>query len=189
MDIKLIIIFTFSVLYGFFEIYMSRRNRGARKVTLSGDKKSLVLLTLSIGLGYWLSFIMASSRTGRIFHWNTMFITGMILAGTGLIIRVSSILKLKNQFTYTVTKIDNHRLIETGLYKRIRHPGYLGQLIIFLGISTSLSNWISILLMMIPVTCGFMYRIIIEEKFMEEQMGKVYSDYKRRTYRLIPWII
>jgi protein-S-isoprenylcysteine O-methyltransferase Ste14 len=101
---------------------------------------------------------------------------------------VTSILTLKKQFTYTVTKIENHELIETGLYKNIRHPGYLGQLIIFLGISTCLSNWLSILLMIIPVLLGYLNRINIEEKFMVEQMGQKYLDYQKRTKKLIPAI-
>jgi protein-S-isoprenylcysteine O-methyltransferase len=95
---------------------------------------------------------------------------------------------LKQQFTYTVTKIENHELIEKGLYKSIRHPGYLGQLIIFTGISTLLSNWLSIVLMIIPVLLGYIYRIRVEEKFMIEQMGEKYLDYQNRTKRLIPMI-
>lgn len=95
---------------------------------------------------------------------------------------------LKQQFTYTVTKIEKHELIEKGLYKSIRHPGYLGQLIIFTGISTLLSNWLSILLMIIPVFLGYFYRIIVEEKFMVNQMGQKYIDYQKRTKKLIPMI-
>jgi protein-S-isoprenylcysteine O-methyltransferase Ste14 len=87
-----------------------------------------------------------------------------------------------------VTKVENHELIETGLYKYIRHPGYLGQLIIFLGIATSLSNWLSVLLMIIPVLLGYINRINVEEKFMIEQMGQHYVDYQKRTKRLIPHI-
>jgi protein-S-isoprenylcysteine O-methyltransferase Ste14 len=115
-------------------------------------------------------------------------ITLIKLKIVGLIVRVTSILQLKQQFTYTVTKIENHELIKTGLYKIIRHPGYLGQLIIFLGIATCLSNWLSILLMIIPVLLGYLNRIIVEEKFMIEQMGQKYPDYQKRTRRLIPAI-
>jgi protein-S-isoprenylcysteine O-methyltransferase Ste14 len=188
MNIKLILIIAFSILYGFFEIFMSRRQQSKREISKSGDKGSIWLLAISISIGYWLSFIMASTRMGRIYHWNTFFVIGSILALIGLIIRVTSILTLKQQFTYTVTKIENHELIETGLYKNIRHPGYLGQLIIFLGISTCLSNWISILLMIIPVLLGYLNRITVEEKFMVEQMGQKYIDYQKRTKRLIPMI-
>jgi protein-S-isoprenylcysteine O-methyltransferase Ste14 len=106
----------------------------------------------------------------------------------GLVIRIQSILTLKQYFTYSVAKIENHKLIEIGLYKCIRHPEYLGQLIIFIGISTSLSNWLSIVLMIIPIAIGYIYRIIIEERFIIEQIGEDYLNYINRTKRLIPMI-
>jgi protein-S-isoprenylcysteine O-methyltransferase Ste14 len=188
MNIKLILIIAFSILYGFFEIFMSRRQSGKREISRSGDKGSVWLLAVAISTGYWLSFIIAGTKIGRIYHWNTFFGLGSILIVTGLIVRVTSILTLKKQFTYTVTRVKDHELIETGLYKNIRHPGYLGQLIIFLGISTCLSNWLSVLLMIIPVFLGYLNRINIEEKFMIEQMGQKYLDYQKRTKKLIPAI-
>ncbi len=188
MDIKLKIILAFTYLYGFFEIFMSMRQRQKRKIVKSGDRLSIWILAIFIAIGYSLSFSIASTKTGRIYHWDIFFMIGSILAIVGLIIRINSILTLKKQFTYTITKIENHELIETGLYKIIRHPGYLGQLIIFLGISTSLSNWLSILSMIISVLFGYIYRIKTEEKFLIEQMGDKYIDYQNRTKRLIPKI-
>jgi protein-S-isoprenylcysteine O-methyltransferase Ste14 len=41
---------------------------------------------------------------------------------------------------------------------------------------------------MIPVIAGFLNRINVEEKFMAEQMGQKYLEYKRTTKRLIPFI-
>jgi protein-S-isoprenylcysteine O-methyltransferase Ste14 len=188
MNAKLILIIAFSILYGLFELFMSRRQQGKREISKSGDKGSIWLLTILISIGYWLSFIIASTKTGRIYHWNTFFIIGSILALIGLIIRTSAILTLQQQFTYTVTKIVDHELIVTGLYKKIRHPGYLGQVIIFLGISTCLSNWISILLMIIPVLLGYLNRINVEDKFIVEQIEQKYADYQKHTKKLIPAI-
>jgi protein-S-isoprenylcysteine O-methyltransferase Ste14 len=188
MNTKLILIFAFSILYGLFEIFLSRRQQSKRKIYKGGDKGSIWLLTISISIGYWLSFSIASTRMGRIYHWNTFFVIGSVLALIGLIIRLVSILTLEKQFTYTVAKVENHELIEKGLYKNIRHPGYLGQLIIFLGISTCLSNWLSILLMTAPVVFGYLNRIKVEEMFMIEQMGQKYIDYQKRTKKLIPMI-
>jgi len=188
MGLKLLIIIAFSILYGFFEIFMSMRQSHKRSIVKSGDRLSIWILFISISVGYWLSFIIGATKIGRIYHWNTFFIIGFVLIVIGLIIRVTAILTLKKQFTYTVTRIENHEFIENGLYKRIRHPGYLGQLIIFLGVSTSLSNWLSILFMIVPVLMGFIYRIVVEEKFMITQMGQKYIDYQNRTKRLIPMI-
>lgn len=188
MNVKLILLIVFPILYGLFEIIMSRRPQNNGKISESGDKGSIWILILSISMGYWLSFIIGATTTGRLHPWNTFFIIGSVVVLTGLIIRGTSIMQLRQQFTYTVSKIENHELIKTGLYKVIRHPGYLGQLIIFLGISVCLSNWLSVLLMMIPVVCGYLYRINVEEKFMAEQLGEKYPDYRKRTKRLIPGI-
>ena len=190
MDIKLIIIIGFSYLYGFFEIFMSVRQRLKRKkgIVNKGDKGSIWFLLILIAIGYFLAFRIGMTRVGRIYHWNIFFAIGAILSIVGLIIRITSISTLKQHFTYTVTEIENHELIETGLYKIIRHPGYLGQVLIFLGAATSLSNWLSIILMMIPVLCGYFYRIRVEEQFMIRQMGQKYLDYQKRTKRLIPYI-
>lgn len=190
MNTKLLIIIAFSYLYGFFELFMGMRQKQKRKqeIVKSGDKASIWILTIFIAIGYLLSFSIGATTTGRIYHWNTFFAIGAILTIAGLIIRINSILTLKQHFTYTVTQIKEHELIETGFYKYIRHPGYLGQLIIFVGISTSLSNWLSVLFMMIPVLFGYIYRINTEERFMIENIGPKYIDYQKRTKRLIPMI-
>ncbi|MBK8517031.1 MAG: isoprenylcysteine carboxylmethyltransferase family protein [Saprospiraceae bacterium] len=186
MDYKLIVIISFTFLYGLFEIFMSVRQRRKLKIVKSGDRFSIWILSISIAIGYWISFSIASTQVGRIRYWDYFFALGLILISVGLIIRIKSISTLKQHFTYAVNKIEDHELIEVGLYRNIRHPGYLGQLIIFLGISISLSNWISILSMMIAVLCGYIYRINTEEKFLVAQMGTIYINYQRRTKKLIP---
>lgn len=188
MDLKILIIIAVSYLYGFFEVFMNLRQRSKSKVTSSSDKSSLWWLYGLITVGYALSFSIGATKIGRIYHWNIFFAIGMALIVVGFMIRIYSILTLKQFFTYSVAKVENHKIIETGLYKFIRHPGYLGQLIIFIGISTSMANWLSILVMMIPISLGFLYRINIEERFMLEQLGEDYSKYQKRTKRLIPTI-
>ena len=188
MDTKIIIIIGFSYLYGFFEVFMNLRQRGKSIVTTSSDKGSLWLLYILITIGYAFSFSIGAIKIGRMNHWDAFFAVGAGLTVIGLIIRILSILTLKQYFTYSVAQVEKHKLIETGLYKFIRHPGYLGQLLIFAGISISLSNWLSILLMLIPVTIGYIYRIKVEERFMLEQMREDYLNYQKRTKRIIPMI-
>ena len=190
MNIKLIIIIALSYLYGIFEIILGIRQRQRRKrnIVIKGDKGSFWLLLILIAVGYTLSFCFAATRIGRIYHWDAFFAIGAIVILVGLIIRITAIMTLQQHFTYTVTKIENHELIESGLYKSIRHPGYLGQIIVFIGTLVSLSNWLSVLSMIIPILFGFIYRIRVEEKFMIEQMGEKYIDYQKRTKRLIPTI-
>jgi len=188
MDLKILIIIAVSYLYGFFEVFLNLRQRRKNNVTASNDKNSLRLLYGLITVGYFLSFAIGATKLGRIFYWNTFFAIGMSLVAIGLMIRIHSILTLKQFFTYSVAKVENHEIIETGLYKFIRHPGYLGQIFIFIGISISISNWLSIFIMMLAITLAYLYRIKMEERFMLEQIGENYLKYQNRTKRLIPMI-
>ena len=187
MPAKLIVIIAFSFLYGAFEVFMNLR-QGKSSISNSGDKGSLRLLYLSISAGYFLAFTAASFQFGRIYHWDALFLTGAVVALIGLTIRIGSIRTLKHYFTYSVAKIAHQELVTTGFYRYIRHPGYLGQLLVFLGLSLSLSNWLSILCMMVSVLIGYLYRISVEEEFMALHMGSEYASYKLRTKRLIPGI-
>ena len=173
MDYKIITIIAFSYLYGFFELFMSAKQRLKRKQNIvnKGDKGSIWILIVSIGVGYFLSFRIAAMKIGRIHHWDIFFLIGIVLILIGMIIRVYSIKTLSQQFTYTVTNIEDHRLIKTGLYKNIRHPGYLGQIIIFTATAIALSNWLSILAMLIPVISGYLYRIRIRGKIPDTAIG------------------
>lgn len=185
--VRAIIIFCWS--YALFEIVMGIIQNKKANILKSGDKGSALFMYIMMAIGLIISFKIAATPTGRInYDWNTFFIIGGIISLTGLIIRITSIITLKQYFTYTVTKIENHKLIESGLYKYIRHPGYLGGLIIMIGVAVSLLNWIAILAMLLSMMTGYIYRIKVEERLLEEHLGEKYKDYQKRTKKLIPKI-
>lgn len=109
---------------------MNLRLRRKTNATTTNDKGSLWLLYGLITLGYTLSFSIGTTKIGRVYYWNTFFAIGIALVVIGFIIRIHSIRTLKQYFTYSVAKVENHKIIATGLYKFIRHPRYLGQLMI-----------------------------------------------------------
>lgn len=79
-------------------------------------------------------------------------------------------------------------LKKVGIYKYVRHPAYTGSLLSFYGFGISLNNWVSLLVVVIPVTAAFLYRMRVEEAMLSASMGAVYDEYKKQTYRLIPGI-
>jgi len=78
-------------------------------------------------------------------------------------------------------------LVTSGPYRYIRHPIYTGILFAMLG--SSLVS--SLFWLMVFAISGiyFIYSALIEEKLMMKQFPKVYSDYKRKTKMLIPFIL
>ncbi len=188
MNIKIIAIIAIVYLYGLFEYYVHYKQKKRLKIINVKDKGSLRLIVILIIVGYLLSFSIASTKIGRIYYWDILFIVGLFIITIGLVIRIISIRQLGKYFSYSVAKVENQELIEKGLYKVVRHPAYLGQIIIFIGISIALSNWLSVIIMLTSILIGYLYRIKVEEKFMIELFGDRYYDYQKRTKKLLPKI-
>ncbi len=64
---------------------------------------------------------------------------GIPLIVVGLIVRLVARPTLKKQYSAMVKTSENHQLITTGIYKKLRHPAYLGLMTLMLGIP--LSSW------------------------------------------------
>lgn len=106
----------------------------------------------------------------------------------GLVIRWTAILTLKRFFTVDVAVARDHQLVEHGIYRYIRHPSYAGSLVSFLGLGMAFSNWLSVFVIVIPITLAFLYRIRVEELMLSRALGEPYTRYALTTKRLIPFL-
>jgi protein-S-isoprenylcysteine O-methyltransferase len=82
---------------------------------------------------------------------------------------------------------DQH-LVNSGLYRLVRHPGYLGSLLFWLGVELSTDSWLSTLLVMLLMIATYCYRIASEEALLRQTFGPEYARYSRGTKRLIPFV-
>ena len=83
--------------------------------------------------------------------------------------------------------VEGQQLVKDGLYKHVRHPLYLGEILRNFGIVSIFSSGYGILLVMIG-TVFLLLRIKPEEEMLVKAFGSDYEDYKRKTKRLIPYI-
>ena len=83
--------------------------------------------------------------------------------------------------------VDEQQLVTDGLYKSIRHPLYLGEMLRNFGIVSLFSSLFGIFLIIIG-TIFLLIRINIEEKMLLDAFGSTYQDYKTKTKKLIPHI-
>ncbi len=94
----------------------------------------------------------------------------------------------QNSYASRTVEIDNNQpVISNGLYSIVRHPMYIGVLIMFTLTPIALgSYWGLIPMSVVPV--ALILRIINEEKFLIENLSG-YIDYCQKTrYRLIPFL-
>ncbi|MCU0453519.1 MAG: isoprenylcysteine carboxylmethyltransferase family protein [Bacteroidetes bacterium] len=114
---------------------------------------------------------------------------GLALIVLGISIRWIAILTLRRFFTVNVAIQGDQTLITSGIYRRWRHPAYAGALLSFAGIGLALDNWISLLVLLIPIGMAFAQRIRVEEQAMLEAFGDAYAAYARTSWRVLPGII
>jgi protein-S-isoprenylcysteine O-methyltransferase len=153
------------------------------------DHGSLVRLNFTIYSSLFFAIAIAVSGIGRSQH--PFFLIpwiGLFFIAAGLCIRWTAILTLRKYFTVDVTIHPEQQIVTSGLFRVIRHPAYAGSMLSFAGLALALANWISIMVLLVPISFAFIKRIQIEERALNEAFGAEYAEYCRSTWRLLPWI-
>jgi protein-S-isoprenylcysteine O-methyltransferase Ste14 len=113
---------------------------------------------------------------------------GAALVVLGLGLRHWAARTLGRAFTRSVLIRQGQRVITTGPYRLLRHPGYAGGLVAQLGLALTLGNWLSVGLMMLGFFLAHVPRITAEEAVLAANLGEEYRAYARTRKRLIPGI-
>ena len=86
----------------------------------------------------------------------------------------------------TIQTFEDQKVISTGLYARVRHPMYVGVLIMVAGIPLALGSWWGLLILALTIP-GLVLRILDEEKLLEKDLTG-YKEYEQKVrYRLVPY--
>ena len=112
---------------------------------------------------------------------------GILLALLGIFIRWWANRVLGAFYTRTLKVAENQIIIREGPYHFIRHPGYLGSILMWGGVAAATTNWIVILIVLILMISAYYFRIENEEKMLLITHTE-YSEYRLHTWRLIPFI-
>lgn len=113
-------------------------------------------------------------------------LAGLAVFVFGIAFRVWAVRTLGRFFRYTIVVDADHRVVEDGPYRRLRHPSYTGLLMAALGVGIALANWLAIAACLVPALVGFSARLLHEEQVLSAELGEPYRAYMRRTRRLIP---
>lgn len=113
---------------------------------------------------------------------------GLGIVAAGLCLRAWAIRVLGRHFTASVRILENHLLVVAGPYTLVRHPSYLGALMVLCGHALLLHATMSAPVVAIIMTAAYVFRITHEERALVDQFGAVYHEYKANTAGLIPLV-
>jgi len=105
------------------------------------------------------------------------FYVGLPIALVGVVTFVMVIV------SFVATPI-GEKPITTGLYRYSRHPMYISQLVMFIGVGIASASWLFLLLTIVYTGFGFIYTGS-EEHACLEKYGDAYREYMERTPRWI----
>ena len=137
-------------------------------------------------------YMVAGFDSGRYhwspeFHWS-MYLIGIILTIAGQLIFLIG--QKQNKFFSSTVRIQTNRehiVCDTGLYKIVRHPAYLGSIIQSIGFPLLFGSDWSIIPICILIIL-FITRTILEDKTLKNEL-KGYLEYSDRTrYKIIPYV-
>lgn len=162
--------------------FLERRSRAKEK------EKAQVLISILSSVIFLAGFIIPG--LDKRFAWSevplhiTIIACGVILVGYLIIFFVFR----QNSYASRVIEVDEEQeVITTGLYGIVRHPMYVGAMIMYIPTPVALgSYWGLIPFALLPLS--LVLRILNEEKVLKENL-KGYKEYCEQTrYRLIPFI-
>jgi|SRR5579859_5812666 len=112
--------------------------------------------------------------------------TGAAMAFAGLAFRWWAMVVLGQFYTRTLTTTPDQRVVTRGPYRWVRHPGYLGSLLTWVGTAAASGNVIVVALVTAMLLFAYARRIAAEETMLVEALGADYVAYQKRTRRLVP---
>ena len=83
---------------------------------------------------------------------------------------------------------ESQRVVQEGPYKNVRHPGYLGVILLWVGAGLATVNWIVAALATLTVIAAYRYRINAEERMLVASFGAQYEAYMKHTWRLLLFV-
>lgn len=87
----------------------------------------------------------------------------------------------------SIQTFEGQHVVSTGLYAYMRHPMYMGVLVMMIGVSLALGSWWGLVVVAL-LTLVLVWRILDEEHFLKRELAG-YSEYAQKVpYRLVPYL-
>lgn len=142
-------------------------------------------LVYSTGMLFCAWELVRRQQDINIFSMNS--IVGISMVIIGLTINLVAAFTLRRSYSSTLEIREDHRLVTHGIFRFIRHPIYLGSIIVSFGVPVFVWTLYGFLILagLVPLV---LHRIKLEEKMLIEEYGDTYRKYMESTGKLLPFV-
>jgi protein-S-isoprenylcysteine O-methyltransferase Ste14 len=118
----------------------------------------------------------------------TLRLAGGFIFFTGLSLAVTARFQLGREWSDIESNsvAADHKIIEDGIYRFIRHPIYTGDMVLIAGLELALNSWL--VLGVIPLALAVFFKAKSEEDKLVDRLSG-YREYQSRTKRFVPFVI
>jgi len=115
-------------------------------------------------------------------------IIGLIIYSVFSWLQVWAYRSLGKSYSQDIVVLKEHKLITGKMYKYIRHPQYISQCLSDLGAGVALFSFLVVPLVLFVELPLFVLRAIEEEKILKKHFNEEYSNYKKKSGFMLPFI-
>src|SRR4029450_4198374 len=133
--------------------------------TTASDRGTTLQIGVSYGVGInagWRAQLLSHRGWGRLTH-PGFAVVGLLLMTCGLGVKTWAMRTLGRFYTRTLRATATQPVIDTGPYRLVRHPGYLGALLLWIGFGLAVRNWLVALAIGLAMALAYVRRIHHEE--------------------------
>jgi protein-S-isoprenylcysteine O-methyltransferase Ste14 len=159
-----------------------RMHAGPRAETRNAQK--LIITGSFLDLFVMMAFSAFDHRMG----WSTvpawLSVVGDVLVVVGL--SIAMLVIIENSYAAATVRVESGQQVASGgLYKFVRHPMYVGNVIMMVGIPLALGSYWG-LVFVVPGIAVLVFRILDEEKLLTQELAGYREYAERARYRLVP---
>ncbi len=163
-----------------------RQGKAAKSVELTATDRGTTVLIVA---AYVLAVVASTSRILPVIAMPLTVAWASVVVGVfGFGFRVWSMRVLGRFYTRTLVTTAEQHVVRRGPYRFVRHPGYLGSMLVWVGAAASSANLLSVALVVVLLVVAYSYRIRVEERMLVDSLGEAYVEYCRHSWRLVPFV-
>ena len=167
------------------ELFLRRGTTARRVRPTATDRGTSILIVASyvLALVAMASRVLPSVALSEVGAW-----VGVAVGILGFALRIWAMRVLGRFYTRTLIIAPDQPVVRQGPYRLVRHPGYLGSTLIWVGAAASSGNLLCLAAVSSLLAVAYAYRIVMEEQMLIDALGKPYIEYRRHSWRIVPFV-